>query len=158
MSNVRPSCMNTKSTPSYASRVSERIGSLSGRLVALPRVECRLRVARAARPSAVGAPPALCREGANTFRLWSSPLVQQSIQNQAFVQPQCFMQEKVSSAPLRAVSRPGTCRCSSKAGAIQLVSSRVATQRSWWRHPRPNPSIEGMPKRLRLLVTPHVKR
>ena len=22
----------------------------------------------------------------------------------------------------------------------------------------PNPSIEGMPKRLRLLVTPHVKR
>jgi hypothetical protein len=23
---------------------------------------------------------------------------------------------------------------------------------------RPNPSIEGMPKRLRLLVTPHVKR
>jgi len=25
-------------------------------------------------------------------------------------------------------------------------------------HQRPNPSIEGMPKRLRLLVTPHVKR
>ena len=25
-------------------------------------------------------------------------------------------------------------------------------------HETPNPSIEGMPKRLRLLVTPHVKR
>jgi hypothetical protein len=158
MSNVRPSCMNTNSAPSYASRVSERIGSLSGRLAVLPRVECRLRAVRAARPSAVGAPPALCRERANTSRLWSGPLVQQSIQNQAFVQPQCFMQEKVSSAVLRTASRPGTCRCSSTAGAIQLVSSRVARQRSWWRQPRPNPSIEGTHKRLRLLRPPHVKR
>jgi hypothetical protein len=123
-----------------------------------PRVECRLRAARAARPSAVGAPRALCRERANAFPLWSSLLVRQSIKNRAFVRETLCWQEKVPSAVLLKVSRPGTYRCSSTAGAIQLDSSRVATQRSWWRQPRPNPSIEGMPKRLRLLVTPHVKR
>ena len=28
----------------------------------------------------------------------------------------------------------------------------------WQKRSTPNPSIEGMPKRLRLLCTPHVKR
>ena len=142
MSNVRPTSMNTNSAPSYASRVSERIGSLSGRPADLPRVECSLRAARAARPSAVGAPPGLCSEGAIPSRQKSVPLVKQSIQNRAFVQAPCCWQEKIPSAVPRTVSRPGTCRCSSTAGAIQLVSSSVAAQRSWWRLPRPNPSFE----------------
>jgi hypothetical protein len=158
MSNVRPFHMKATAAPSQAPRVSERISSLGGVWVVVPRVECRLRAARAARPSAVGAPPALCREWAIPSHSQSAPQVTQSIQNRAFVQSQYSMQEKIPSAVARTASRPGTFRCSSTAGAIQLVSSRVAAQRSWWRQPRPNPSIEGMPKRLRLLVTPHVKR
>ena len=158
MSNVRPFHMKVTAAPSYAPRVSKRISSLGGSRAVLPRMECRVRAARAARPSAVGAPPAICRERAIPSRSRSVLLVKQSIQNRAFVQPQCFMQEKVPSAVLRTVSRPGNSRCSRTAGAVQLVSSRVATQRSWWRQPRPNPSIEGTHKRLRLLRPPHVKR
>jgi hypothetical protein len=158
MSNVRPSCMNTNAAPSYAAFASERISSSGGSLAVLPRVECRSWAARAARPSAVSAPPALCRERAIPSRSRSVPLVKQSIQNQAFVQAWCRWQEKTPSAVLHKVSRSGTVGCSSSAAVRQLVSKRVAAQRSRCRPSRPNPSIEGMPKRLRLLRTPHVKR
>ena len=36
--------------------------------------------------------------------------------------------------------------------------ARLVTERPALRPMTPNPSIEGMPKRLRLLCTPHVKR
>jgi hypothetical protein len=158
MSNVRPSCMNTTSAPSYAANASERISSLGGSLAVLPRVQCRSRAARAARPSAVGAPPALCREGAISSRSPSAALVKQGIQNRAFVQARCRWQEQVPSTAVHKVSRSGTLRWSSSAAVRQLVSKSVATQRSRCRLSRPNPSIEGMPKRLRLLRAPHVKR
>jgi hypothetical protein len=38
------------------------------------------------------------------------------------------------------------------------VSARTRRQNLRNSKMRPNPSIEGMPKRLRLLCTPHVKR
>jgi hypothetical protein len=158
MSNVRPSCMNANAAPSYAALASERISSLRGSLAVLPRVECRSRAARAARPSAVSAPLPLCRERTIPSRSRSVPLVKQSIQNRAFVQARCRRQEKTTSAVFHKVSRSGTVRCSSSAAVRQLVSERVAAQRSRCRLSRPNPSIEGMPKRLRLLCTPHVKR
>jgi hypothetical protein len=37
-------------------------------------------------------------------------------------------------------------------------ASTLALALSPWAQSAPNPSIEGMPKRLRLLCTPHVKR
>jgi sarcosine oxidase gamma subunit len=37
-------------------------------------------------------------------------------------------------------------------------ASTLALTPSSWAQSAPNPSIEGMPKRLRLLCTPHVKR
>jgi hypothetical protein len=158
MSNVRPSHMKATAAPSYAENASKRISSLGGGLAVLPRVECRLRAARAARPSAVGAPPALCRKRAIPSRSPSAPLLKPSIQNRAFVQARCCWQEKTPSAVLHKLSRSGTLRCSPSAAIRQLVSKTVAVQRSWCRLSRPNPSIEGMPKRLRLLCTPHVKR
>jgi len=39
-----------------------------------------------------------------------------------------------------------------------LPVPRVGVTTEAFRAVRPNPSIEGMPKRLRLLCTPHVKR
>jgi hypothetical protein len=158
MSNVRPSCMNTSSAPSYAENASKRLSSLGENLAVPPRVECRSRAARAARPSAVSAPPALCRERAVSSCSPSAPLVKQGIQNRVFVQARCCWQAKTPSAVLHKASRSGTLRCSSSAAVRQLVSKRVAAQRSWWRQPGPNPFIEGLPKRLRLLCTPHVKR
>jgi hypothetical protein len=158
MSNVRPSHMKTTAAPCYTANVSKRISSLGGSLAVLPRVECTARAERAARPSAVGAPPALCRERAIPSHSRSVPLVKQSIQNRAFVQARRCWQEKIPSAVLHTLSRSGTLRCSSSAAVRQLVSKRAAAQRSWCRPSRPNPSIEGMPKRLRLLCTPHVQR
>jgi hypothetical protein len=163
MSNVRPFHMKATVAPSYAPRVAERISSLGGSLAVPHRVECRLRAARAARPSAVGAPPAVCRELSLHSR--SVPLVKQSLQSAAFVHARCFMQELT--ATILRCSASGSAQCkarrsrnyrASTPAARQLVSKRVAAQRSWCRLPRPNPSIEGMPKRLRLLCTPHVKR
>ena len=150
--------MQETTAPSHAPRVSERISSLGGSQAGLPRVECKLRAARAARPSAVSAPLALCREGTIPSRSSSVPLVKQSIQNRAFIHLRCFMQEKVPSLVPCEVSRLGTRCCLSRSSVRRLVSKRVAAQRSWWRQPRPNPAIEGMPKRLRLLVTPHIRR
>ena len=150
--------MKETAAPSYAPRVSERISSLGGSQAGLSRVECKLRVARAARPSAVSAPPALCRERTIPSRSSSVPLVKQNIQNRAFIHGRRFMQEKVLSLVPCELSRLGTRCCPSTSSVRQLVSKRVAAQRSWWRQPRPNPAIEGMPKRLRLLVTPHIQR
>jgi hypothetical protein len=155
MSNVRPFHMKATATPSYAPSVSKRISSLGGSLAVLPRVECRLRVARAARPSAVGAPPAICRERKLSLKSNSGMPVKQ---NSAFVHAR-FMKEPTATVfhcsglhfAQNTVRR-------SRSAERQLVSKRVAVQRSWCRPPRPNPSIEGMPKRLRLLCTPHVKR
>ena len=155
MSNVRPSCMNVTSARIYAANVPARISSLGGRRAVPERVECRSRVARAARPSAVGARPALCREMEFSFHSHSGSLVKQ---NSAFVQAR-FIKEPTATV----------FRCSglyfaqdtvrrSRSAEIRLVSKRAAVQRSWCRPSRPNPSIEGMPKRLRLLCTPHVKR
>jgi hypothetical protein len=42
---------------------------------------------------------------------------------------------------------------SSLPGATRRQEGHGASAKMW-----PNPSIEGMPKRLRLLRTPHVKR
>jgi hypothetical protein len=158
MSNVRPSHMKTTAAPSYAANASKRISSLGGSQAVLPRVECRSRAARAARPSAVGAPPALGRKRAIASRSPSAPLVEQGIQNRAFVQARCYLQEKMPPAVLHKVSRSGTLRYSSSAAVRQLVSKRVAAQGSCCRPSGPNPSIEGRHKSLRLLCTPHVKR
>ena len=129
-----------------------------GTRVLSPPLGLKSRFARAARPSANGAPPALCRERAIPSCSRSVPLVKKSTQNRAFVQVQCCMQEKVPSLVPCELSRLGTRLCPFTSSVIQLVSKRAAAQRPWWRQPRPNPFIEGMPKRLRLLCTPHVKR
>ena len=155
MSNVRPSCMKTTAAPSYAASASKRISSLGGSSAVLLRTECRLRAARAARPSAVGAPPALCRERKLSLNSNSGSLVKQNL---AFVHAR-FVETPTATAfhcsglhfAQNTVRRSGPAE-------RQLVSKRAAVQRSWCRPSRPNPSIEGMPKRLRLLCTPHVKR
>ena len=157
-SNVRPSCMKANSAPSYAENSSQRISSLDGSQAVLPRVECTSRAAWAARPSAVGAPPALCRESELSFHSRSGSPVEHKLQNLAFVHA-CFIKEQTatilhccaSGFARNTVRRP-------KPAERQLVSKRAAVQSSWCRPPRPNPSIEGMHKRLRLLCTPHVKR
>jgi hypothetical protein len=41
---------------------------------------------------------------------------------------------------------------------ISAPDGKVAGKMAAIQTTTPNPSIEGMPKRLRLLVTPHVKR
>jgi hypothetical protein len=158
MSNVRPSCMNANSQLSYAENVSKRISSLGGRLAVVPRTECQSRAAQAARPSAVGAPPSLCGESELSFHSHSGSLVKQKPQNSAFVQAR-FIKEPT--ATVFQCSAPGFAQNTvrrSRSAERRLVSERAAVQRSWCRPPRPNPSIEGMPKRLRLSCTPHVKR
>ena len=158
MSNVRPSHMKTTAAPSYAENASERISSLGGSLAVLPRKECQSRAARAARPSAVGAPPALCRERELSFHSHSGSLVKQRPQNSAIVQAR-FIKE-----PTATVFHCGGLHFAqntvrrSRLAERKLVSKRAAMQSSWCRPSRPNLSIEGMPKRLRLLCTPHVKR
>jgi hypothetical protein len=158
MSNVRPSCMKTTAALSYAENVSERISSLGGSLAVLPRVERRSRAARAARPSAVGAPPALCREGELSFHPHSSSPVKQRLQNSAFVHARFIKEPTATMLQCSASGFVQNTVRRSRPTERQLVSKRAAVQSSWCRPPRPNPSIEGMPKRLRLLCTPHVKR
>ena len=158
MSNVRPSCMNTTSAPSRTAVTSLRCRFHAGGCVRSPPLGRESRFARAARPSAVGAPPALCRERAIPFRSRSVPLRMQGTQNRAFVRTPCCWQEKIPPALLLSVSRSCTRCCSSSSAVRPLVSKKVAAQRSWWRQPRPNPSVEGMAKRLRLLSTPHLER
>jgi hypothetical protein len=150
--------MNTVSALSYATRVSMR-SSLSERaLVLSPPLDLKSRLARAVRALPAGAPLALCRERTTPSCSKSVSLMKQSIQIRAFVHLRCFMQAKISSLVPHELPRIGTRCCASTSAAIQLVSKRVVVRRSRWRQPRPNPSIEGMPKRLRLSVTPHVTR
>ena len=158
MSNVRPTSMNTTARLSHVEEVSLRRKSLGGgcAVSATPGLESRL--ARAARPSATGATLALCRERAIPSRARAAPLAKQSIQNRAFVQALRFTQEKVPSLVPHELARLCTRFCPSTSSAGLLVSKRVPAQRSWWRQPRPNPSVEGTHKRLRLLRPPHVKR
>ena len=158
MSNVRPSCMNTTSAPSYAANASERISSLGGSSAVLPRTECLSRAARATRPSAVGARPALCREGELSFHSCSGSLMKQRPKNSAFVHASFITDPTATILQCGASGFVQNTVRRSRPAERQLVSKRAAVQRSWCRLPRPNPSIEGMPKRLRLLCTPHVKR
>ena len=158
MSNVRPFHMKVAAAPSYAPRVSKRISSLGGSRNVLPRVECRLRAARAARPPAVGAPPALCRERDLSFHSWSGSPVKQGLQNSAFVHVRFIKEQTATILRCSALGFAQNMLRRSRSAEMRLVSKRAAVQRSWCRPSRPNPSIEGMPKRLRLLVIPHVKR
>ena len=158
MSNVRPTSVNTNSAPSYATRASMRSGFPVGTRVPFPPLCLKSRFVRAVRASPVGAPLALCRESTIHSRARSVPLVKKNTQNRAFVQAPCCTQEKVPSLVPHELSRSCSGFCSSTSSVRQLVSNRVATQRSWWRQPRPNPFIEGMPKRLRLLSAPHLER
>jgi hypothetical protein len=158
MSNVRPSCMNATSAPSYAENASQRISSLSGSLAVLPRTERRSRAARAACPSAVGAPPALCRERELSFHSCSVSLVKQRLQNAASGHARFIKEPTATVFHCSGLHFAQNTVRQSRPAERQLVSKRAALQRSWCRPPRPNPSIEGMPKRLRLLCPPHVKR
>jgi hypothetical protein len=153
-----PKSMNAKSALSYATRSSLRNSFPVGTTVLSPPLGLKSQSARAVRALPAGAPPALCSERATPALLRSVPLVKKSIQNRAFVHAMCRMQEKLPSLVLNKLSRLGTRTCPSTSSVRQLVSKKEAAQRSWWRQPRPNPFIEGMPKRLRLLCTPHVKR
>jgi hypothetical protein len=153
-----PKSVNTKSARSYATRVSTRSSLSEGSLVLSPPRGLESRLARAVRALPANAPPELCRERATPSCSKSVPLVKQSIQKRAFVHLRCFMQEKVPSSLPHALPRLGTHCCPPTSAVRKLVSKRVVVQRSRWRQPRPNPFIEGMPKRLRLLCTPHVKR
>ena len=158
MSNVRPASVNTNSAPSYATRTSLRSSFPVGTQVLSPPPGLESRFARAVRASPASAPPALCGERAIPSRVRAALLVKQSIQNRTFVQVQCSMQEKVPSLVPHELSRSCT-RCRPSTSSLtQLVSKKVAAQRSWWRQPRPNPSVEGTAKRLRLLSAPHLER
>ena len=150
--------MNSTAASCYAARASLRSSFHVGTVVVSPPLGLKSRFARAVRASPASARPALCRERAIPSRSWSSPLVQQGIQNRAFVQPQCFMQEKPPPAICRNLSRSCNPRCPSTAAVRHAVSQAVLLQRSWCRPPWPNPSVEGTAKRLRLLSAPHLER
>ena len=150
--------MNSMAATCYAERAWFRSSFHVGTVVLSRSLGSESRSARAVRPLAAGALPALCGERAIPSRSQSVPLVKQSIQNRAFVQPQCFVQEKMQSAALHNMSRSCARRGQSTAAVRHAVSKAVSLQRSWCRPPRPNPSVEGMAKRLRLLPTPHLER
>ena len=142
MSNVRPSSMNANSAPKRATRASLRGGLPVGTRALSPPLDITSRVVRAVRASPASAPPALCQERATVSCSRSVPFGKQSIQNRAFVHRRYFMKEKVSSLVPHKLSRLGIRSCPPTSAVIQLVSKRAVTQRSWWRHPRPNPFIE----------------
>ena len=150
--------MNTKSAPSDATRTAIRSSFPVGTRVLAPPLRLKSRFARAVRASPASAPPALCSERTSPSRSRSVPLVKKSLQNRACVHLPCFMQDKVPPVVPCELQCLGSRFCPSTSAVRQLVSKREAVQRSWWRQPRPNPFIEGTPKRLRLLCTPHVKR
>ena len=130
MSNVRPFCMNAISALSYATRASFCNSFQVGTRVLYPPLGFNPSSARAVRPLTAGASPELCREREVPSRCRSGPLVLQSIQNQAFVQPQCFVQEKMQSAALHKVSRSCARREQSTAAVRHAVFKAVSLQRS----------------------------
>ena len=142
MSNVKPPSMNANSAPSCATRPSLRSSFPVGTRALSLSLGLTSRVVRAVRASPASAPPKLCQEGATLPCSLSVPLAKQSIQNRAFVHLRYFMKEKVSSLVPHELSPLGIRCCPPTSAVIQLVSKRAATQRSWWRHPRPNPFIE----------------
>ena len=165
MSNVRPSYMNATARLSYATEVSFRHRSLGSSCFASPRLGLGSRSARAARPLAGGAPPALRLERATPRHSPSVSFAKQSIQNAAFVHASRFVREQIAisgrrkaSRCVRRRSRSRTHRCPPTLAVRPAVSQGVPAQRSWCRPPRPNPSVEGTAKRLRLLPAPHLKR
>ena len=158
MSNVRPASVNANSVPSYARRTSIRSSFPVGTRMLSPLLGVKSRFARAVRASPAGAPVALNDERAIPLRARAALLAKGSIQNRAFVRALSFGQEKVLSLVFHEVSRSCYRFCPSTSSGRQLVSKRVAAQRSWWRQPRPNPSVEGTAKRLRLLSAPHLER
>ena len=158
ISNVRPTSVNANSASSHATRASFHNSLPVGTRVLSPPLSLKSRFARAVRPLAAGAPPELCQERETPSRSWSGPLVLQSIQNRAFVHAQRCMQEKVVTFVFHETSRSCAHRGSPTLAETPAVSKRAAAQRSWCRQPRPNPSVEGMAKRLRLLSTPHLER
>ena len=158
MSNVRPTSMNTTAGLSRIEEVCPQHRSRGRVCPASARPGLKSRFARAVRPLAAGAPPVLCNARENPSRLWSSPFVLQSIQNRAFVHAQCCMQEKAVTFVFHEESRSCAHRGSCTLAETAAVSTRAAAQRSWCRQPRPNPSVEGVAKRLRLLSTPHLER
>ena len=158
MSNVRPSYMNSTAASCYAARASLRSSFHVATRVLHPPLGLVSRSARAVRSLAAGAPLALCCKRANPSLARSVPLVKRGNKNRAFARALCFMQEKMPPTVLRKVSRSCSRRCPSTGAVRHAVSQAVPLQRSWCRQPRPNPSVEGMAKRLRLLSTPHLER
>ena len=150
--------MNTKSAPSYAKRTSMRSSFPVGDRVLSPPLSLKSRSAQAVRALPAGAPLTLCSERATPSRARAASLARQSIQNRVFVHAPSFWQEEVLSLVSHELSRSCTRFCPSTSSGRQLVSKRGVAQRSWWRQPRPNPSVEGTAKRLRLLSAPHLER
>ena len=162
---MHPSCrtlgpkrMNTKSAPSCVARTSMRSSLSEGTIVLSPPLGRKSQFARAVRALPAGAPLALCSERAIPSRARSVPLVKQGIQNRACVHAPSFWQKNGSPAALREVSRSCVCRSTSTTALRQRVSKAAPLHRSWCRQPRPNPSVEGTAKRLRLSSTPHLER
>ena len=153
-----PKSMNAKSARSYGTRTSLRSSFPVGTQVLSPPPGLESRFARAVRASPASAPPALCRERAIPSRARWVTLVRQSIQSRAFAQALCFMQEKNRSALSRELPLSCTHRRPPTVALRHAVSQAVPLQRSWCRPPRPNPSVEGTAKRLRLLSAPHLER
>ena len=157
--------MNTTARLSFVTKVSLRHRSLGSSCSASPRLGLGSRSARAVRALAAGAPPALRPVRATPLPSRPVPFAKQSIQNRAFVHAPCFMQEPTATFGRRKASRSArhqslscTHRCPPTLAVRHAVSQAVAAQRSWCRPPRPNPSVEGTAKRLRLLSTPHLER
>ena len=158
MSNVRPKEREHKVSTELRreNRAAKLPSSRNSRAFSM--LGGKSRFARAVRASPAGAPVPLCYERAMPSRARAILLAKRSIQNRAFVDVPSFGQENVLSLVVHEVSRSCTRFCPSTSSEITLVAKRVAAQRSWWRQPRPNPSVEGMAKRLRLLATPHLER
>ena len=95
--------------------------------------------------------PSRCRIGLGSGTL---PLVKQMHSNALAVR------ESISSPSVELVITGGVSKqVKTKTSIVLSVSGgAVAGKMAAPQTTTPNPSIEGMPKRLRLLVTPHVKR
>jgi hypothetical protein len=162
MSTVRPFCMNSEASLCYAARPSLRRSFRAGTLVSSPPAGLGTQFARAVRPSAAGAPPALFPKRAAPSCSCLGLLVKQSTQNRAFFCAQCCRQEQLAtSGPRRAshFARHQTRWCADTCSlTLAAKIEGISAHRSWRHRPRPNPSIEGTHKRLRLLRSPHVKR
>ena len=165
MSNVRPKYMNATARLSCVTKVLLRHRSHGNNRAVSPRLGLGSWSARAVRPLAARALPALRPERATPLPSRSVPFVRQTIQNRAFVHAPCFMQEPTATFGRRKASRCArhrshscTHRCPPTLAVRHAVSEAAPVPRPWCRSPRPNPTVEGTVKRLRLLTAPHLKR